>query len=129
MKLPYFIVVTSNNKILILSLINLNPQSNFLNDTYFETSKLNENTGIFKKLTSYLLPSKISQIDSDKVFVLNPSENGVLYKNNTKLENSIFIFNQNSLKIVEFSFINNRLKGEVKINNNNFLLIKYIIYQ
>jgi len=117
LKLPYFILVTSNNNVHILSLINLNPQSNFVNDTYFETSKLNENSGLFKKLTSYLLPSKNMKIDSDQVFVLNPSDNGILYKNNSKLENSIFIFNQNSLKIIEFTFINNRLRGEV-INFN-----------
>ncbi len=82
-------MVTSLQNVHVLSLINLNPQSNFLNDTYFETSKLKENEGLFKKLTSYLLPSKNACLESEQIFVLNPSSNGVLYHNNSKIENSI----------------------------------------
>lgn len=119
MKLPYFILITSNMNIFILSIINLNPQSNFLNDTYFDTVKITENQGIFKKLSSYLLSSKAS-LETDKMFILNPSYNGLLYKNNSKHENSIFLISDNMLKIIEFSFMNNRLKGEV--------LIIYYIY-
>jgi len=98
----------------ILSIINLNPQANFLSDTYFETSKLNENEGIFKKLTSYLLPSKQNFV-ANNILILNPSYQGILYKNNSKFENSIFLLNNDCLKMVEFSFINNRLRAEVII--------------
>lgn len=90
----------------------MNTQANFLSDTYFETTRLNENEGIFKKLTSYLLPAKLN-LETDNIFILNPSHQGLLYKNNSKFENSIFLFNQNCLKMIEFSFINNRLRAEV----------------
>ena len=122
--MPYFILTTSSLNVHILSIINLNPQSNFLNDTYFETSRLNENEGIFKKFTSYLLPNK-QQIEAENIFVLNSSNNGILYKNNSKIENSIFLFNEDCLKIIELSFLNNRLRGEVKKNFNYFFYLKF----
>ena len=96
----------------ILSIINLNPQVNFLIDTYFDTMKISESEGIFKKITSYLTSSRQIHIEKE-IFILNPSNNGMIYKNNNKLENCVFLINENIIKIVAFSFVNNRIKPEV----------------
>ncbi len=114
MNLPYFLLITSKFEMYILTIINLGSQANFENDTLYEINKINRNEGIFKKISSYLTISR-DTFRINNVFVMNPSNDGMLFKNNTKYQNSVLLLNENYLKILEFSFPNNKIKGEVNI--------------
>ena len=111
--------------IFVLTFINLHPNANFENDTFYKLEQISENEGILKKISSFLIISRTHQ-NLEKVFSLNCTNEGILLRNNSKYSNSALILCETNLRILEFSFPKEKIKGEV--NKIKFIYKNFLFY-
>lgn len=111
--MPNFLLITSFNNIFVLTFINLHPNANFENDTFYKVEQISEPEGIFKKISSFLIISKTHKKLEKVISLISPND-GFLSKNLTKFSNSAMILCDTNLRILEFSFPKEKIKGEVK---------------
>ena len=112
-----------------MTFINLHPNANFENETFYKIEQITEPEGLLKKLSSFLILSKTHK-NLENVISLNCSSDNLLLKNNSKFANSNIILCDTNLRILEFSFPKEKIKGEVKKikQNKKFILaLKYLI--
>ncbi len=95
-----------------MNFINLHPNANFENETFYKIEQISEPEGILKRLSSFLIISKTHK-NLENVISLNCISDNILLKNNSKFANSNIILYDSNLRIMEFSFPKEKIKGEV----------------